>query len=63
MKAKLLIDLRDSYNEVYHSKGDTVDIIQRTLRTESDTTTVGHIKQYPYKCGWFYITKKHFKKL
>jgi hypothetical protein len=63
MKVKLLIDLKDAYNETYHSKGSIVEVTKRTLKTESDGMTVGHIKKYPYSCGWFYITKQHFRRI
>jgi hypothetical protein len=63
MKVKLLIDLKDSYNETYHHAGDMVDIKVRSIDTEPDGVTVGHIRKYPYQCGWFYIKREHFKKI
>ena len=38
MKAKLKIDLKDAYNETYHSKGEIVDVIERSLDTEPSPT-------------------------
>lgn len=63
MKVKLLNDLKDAYGEIYYSEGDIVDIYERTIYTENDNMTVGHIKKFPFMCGGFYINKDHFKNI
>lgn len=63
MKVKLLIDLKDAYGETYHSAGSICDVKVRTIETEPDSMTIGHIKKYPYQLGYFYIKKEHFKKV
>ena len=62
MKVKLIVDLKDAYGEIYHDKGDVVEVEKRSIETEPDTMTVGHLKKFPYSCGWFYINETHFER-
>jgi hypothetical protein len=64
MKVKMLHDLDDAYGETYFRKGEIVTgVVERTIKTEGDNTTVGHIKKYPYRIGGFYVTRKAFQKV
>lgn len=55
-KAKLRLDLRDSYGDVYFSKGTIVKITRRT----PEPGEAESVLKYPYQVGGFFVDAAAF---